>query len=79
MWARAVPYAGFARLRQEAPAAWSPGEGPGFWSVTWYGAGTTPQVPVPQPVRHGGGFNPLGPDASRDPGDGETECPETGR
>jgi cytochrome P450 len=36
MWARAVPYGEFARLRREAPVAWSPGEGPGFWSVTRY-------------------------------------------
>src|SRR6185437_7172829 len=35
MWARAVPYGEFARLRREAPVAWSPGEG-GFWSVTRY-------------------------------------------
>src|SRR5690242_1238017 len=35
MWARAVPYGEFARLREEAPTAWSPGEG-GFWSVTRY-------------------------------------------
>jgi cytochrome P450 len=36
MWARAVPYDEFARRRREAPVAWSPGEGPGFWSVTGY-------------------------------------------
>jgi cytochrome P450 len=36
MWARAVPYGEFARRRQEAPVAWSPDEGPGFWSVTRY-------------------------------------------
>src|SRR5215472_15682063 len=38
MWARGVPYEEFARLRCEAPAAWSgePGGGPGFWSVTRY-------------------------------------------
>jgi cytochrome P450 len=36
MWARAVPYAEFTRLRQEAPVAWSPDEGSGFWSVTRY-------------------------------------------
>ena len=41
MWARAVPYGEFARLRREAPVAWSPGEsagfeGTGFWSVTRY-------------------------------------------
>jgi cytochrome P450 len=35
MWARAVPYGEFERLRREAPVAWSPGEG-GFWSVTRY-------------------------------------------
>ncbi len=35
MWARAVPYEEFARLRREAPVAWCPGEG-GFWSVTRY-------------------------------------------
>jgi cytochrome P450 len=37
-WAREVPYAEFARLRREAPVAWSD-EGPpnsGFWSVTRY-------------------------------------------
>jgi cytochrome P450 len=37
MWARAVPYDEFARLRREAPVAWSPDEGSGFWSVTRYG------------------------------------------
>jgi cytochrome P450 len=36
MWARAVPYGEFARLRQEAPVAWSLDEGSGFWSVTRY-------------------------------------------
>jgi cytochrome P450 len=36
MWARAVPYGEFTRLRREAPVAWSPGEGPGFWSVARY-------------------------------------------
>jgi cytochrome P450 len=36
MWARAVPYDEFARRRREAPVAWSPGAGPGFWSVTRY-------------------------------------------
>ena len=41
MWARAVPYDEFARLRREAPVAWSPGDGAGsagtgFWSVTRY-------------------------------------------
>src|SRR6201985_3707657 len=32
MWARAVPYAEFGRLRREAPVAWSADEGPGFLS-----------------------------------------------
>ena len=36
MWARAVPYGEFGRLRREAPVAWSAGEGPGFWSVSRY-------------------------------------------
>src|SRR5690349_5634169 len=36
MWARAVPYAEFGRLRREAPVAWSADEGPGFWSVSRY-------------------------------------------
>jgi cytochrome P450 len=36
MWARAVPYDEFGRLRQEAPVAWSPDEGSGFWPVTRY-------------------------------------------
>ena len=37
MWARAVPYAEFARLRREAPVAWSARRrGPGFWSVSRY-------------------------------------------
>jgi len=37
MWARDVPYAEFARLRREAPVAWSPDDGSGFWSVVRYG------------------------------------------
>jgi cytochrome P450 len=36
MWARAVPYDEFARLRREAPVAWVPDEGSGFWSVHRY-------------------------------------------
>jgi cytochrome P450 len=38
LWARGVPYAEFARLRQEAPVAWSaePAPNSGFWSVTRY-------------------------------------------
>jgi cytochrome P450 len=36
MWARAVPYDEFARLRGEAPVAWFPDEGTGFWSVHRY-------------------------------------------
>jgi cytochrome P450 len=38
MWAREVPYEQFARLRREAPVAWSdePAGGPGFWSVVRY-------------------------------------------
>jgi cytochrome P450 len=38
MWAREVPYEQFARLRCEAPVAWSdePSGGPGFWSVVRY-------------------------------------------
>src|SRR5580693_10728806 len=36
MWARAVPYEEFGRLRREAPVAWSPDEGSGFWSVHRY-------------------------------------------
>src|SRR5919109_3706975 len=36
MWARAVPYKEFARRRREAPVAWSPDQGSGFWSVTRY-------------------------------------------
>jgi cytochrome P450 len=37
MWARGVPYAEFGRLRAEAPVAWFPDEGSGFWSVHGYG------------------------------------------
>src|ERR1700760_1355173 len=36
MWARAVPYEEFGRLRREAPVTWSPDEGSGFWSVSRY-------------------------------------------
>ncbi|MGN6795560.1 MAG: cytochrome P450 [Streptosporangiaceae bacterium] len=38
MWARGVPYEQFARLRSQAPVAWSeePDGGPGFWSVSRY-------------------------------------------
>jgi cytochrome P450 len=36
MWVRGVPYEEFARLRSEAPVAWFPDEGSGFWSVTRY-------------------------------------------
>jgi cytochrome P450 len=38
MWVRGVPYEEFARLRSEAPVAWSdePDGGPGFWSVLRY-------------------------------------------
>ncbi|HEU5421743.1 MAG TPA: cytochrome P450 [Streptosporangiaceae bacterium] len=38
LWAREVPYAEFARLRREAPVAWSDEAPPnsGFWSVTRY-------------------------------------------
>ena len=38
MWARAVPYEEFGRLRREAPVAWSPDEGSGF-------GGMVPQRP----------------------------------
>jgi hypothetical protein len=34
MWVRGVPYDEFARLRRQAPVAWFPDEGSGFWSVT---------------------------------------------
>jgi cytochrome P450 len=37
MWARAVPYDEFGRLRREAPVAWFPDAGSGFWSVHRYG------------------------------------------
>jgi cytochrome P450 len=38
LWAQAVPYAEFARLRREAPVAWHAEAAPnsGFWSVTRY-------------------------------------------
>jgi cytochrome P450 len=36
MWARGVPYGEFARLRREAPVAWFPDQGSGFWSVHRY-------------------------------------------
>ena len=36
MWARAVPYDEFGRLRREAPVAWFPDQGSGFWSVHRY-------------------------------------------
>jgi cytochrome P450 len=38
MWACEVPYEQFARLRRDAPVAWSdePAGGPGFWSVVRY-------------------------------------------
>ncbi len=36
MWVRGVPYDEFARLRNEAPVAWLPDEGSGFWSVHRY-------------------------------------------
>ena len=36
MWALGVPYDEFARLRREAPVAWFPDEGSGFWSVHRY-------------------------------------------
>ena len=36
MWARAVPYDEFGRLRREAPVAWFPDAGSGFWSVHRY-------------------------------------------
>jgi hypothetical protein len=31
LWARGVPYGEFARLRRDAPVAWFPDEGSGFW------------------------------------------------
>jgi cytochrome P450 len=36
MWARGVPYDEFSRLRREAPVAWFPDQGSGFWSVHGY-------------------------------------------
>jgi cytochrome P450 len=36
MWARAVPYDEFGRLRRDAPVAWFPDSGSGFWSVHRY-------------------------------------------
>jgi cytochrome P450 len=36
MWAQGVPYGEFARLRLEAPVAWFPDQGSGFWSVHRY-------------------------------------------
>jgi cytochrome P450 len=36
MWARAVPYGEFGRLRREAPVAWSADEVSGFWPVSRY-------------------------------------------
>lgn len=36
MWARGVPYEEFRRLRREAPVAWFPDQGSGFWSVHSY-------------------------------------------
>jgi cytochrome P450 len=36
MWVRGVPYDEFAQLRLEAPVAWFPDEGSGFWSVRRY-------------------------------------------
>ena len=36
MWARGVPYEEFRRLRREAPVAWFPDQGSGFWSVHRY-------------------------------------------
>jgi len=38
IWSQGVPYAEFARLRREAPVAWSgePAPNSGFWSVTRY-------------------------------------------
>jgi cytochrome P450 len=36
MWVRGVPYDEFARLRLQAPIAWFPDEGSGFWSVHRY-------------------------------------------
>jgi cytochrome P450 len=36
MWVRGVPYDEFARLRLQAPVAWFPDQGSGFWSVHRY-------------------------------------------
>src|SRR5262249_56455398 len=38
LWAQAVPYGEFARLRREEPVSWHAEEPPnsGFWSVTRY-------------------------------------------
>jgi len=36
MRVRGVPYEEFARLRREAPVAWFPDDGSGFWSVHRY-------------------------------------------
>ena len=36
MWVRGVPYGEFARLRLQAPVAWFPDDGSGFWSVHRY-------------------------------------------
>src|SRR5689334_24242290 len=38
LWARAVPYAEFARLRREEPVSWhaEPAPNSGFWSVSRY-------------------------------------------
>ena len=36
MWVRGVPYEEFARLRRQAPVAWFPDQGSGFWSVHRY-------------------------------------------
>jgi cytochrome P450 len=36
LWARGVPYREFARLRRDAPVAWFPDEGSGFWGVHRY-------------------------------------------
>ena len=36
LWARGVPYGEFARLRRDAPVAWFPDEGSGFWGVHRY-------------------------------------------
>src|ERR1700683_411536 len=36
LWARGVPYGEFARLRRDAPVAWFPDDGSGFWGVHRY-------------------------------------------